>query len=89
MIANDLELHGTLERIAYLCRLLSQIRLTARSEEDYWCFSNSYLAEVEKMNAEVVEYFRCSPAIPSPTEAATPEAHELGRAVHTSLDLPA
>lgn len=58
MIANDLELQGTQERIAFFCRLLAQMRVKAKTPEEYRLYSNSYLAEIEKMNAEVLEYLK-------------------------------
>lgn len=58
MIANDLELQGTQERIAFFCKLLAQMRAKARSPREYELYSNSYLAEIEKMNAEVLEYLK-------------------------------
>ena len=70
MIANDLELQGTQERIAYFYQILSQIRAASRSPEEYRLYSNSYLAEIEKMNAEVLAYLRYAPAEILPAEAA-------------------
>ncbi|MGE0883217.1 MAG: hypothetical protein AB7P14_06720 [Blastocatellales bacterium] len=62
MIANDLELRVTQERIAHFCKLLAQMRAAAKSPEEYRLYSNSYLAEIEEMNAEVLEYLK-QPAI--------------------------
>jgi hypothetical protein len=56
MIANDLELQATEQRIAFFYRILSNMRVKSRSPEEYCLYSNSYLAEIEKMHAEVVEY---------------------------------
>ncbi len=58
MITNDLELQGTQERIAFFCKLLAQMRTTAKSPKEYELYSNSYLAEIEKMNAEILEYLK-------------------------------
>ena len=69
MIANDLELEGTRERIAYFCRILMQMRVTTKPEE-YLLFANSYLTEIEKMNAEVLEYLKRHPSETAPAEAA-------------------
>jgi len=57
MIHNDQELKGTQERIAYFCQLLAQFRVTA-SPENYPAMSSGYVAEIEKMQAEVLEYLR-------------------------------
>jgi hypothetical protein len=58
MIANDQELQGTQERIAFFYRLLAQMRITATTPEEYHLFSNSYLAEIERMHAEVLTYLK-------------------------------
>ena len=58
MIANDTELRVTQERIAFFSRLLANMRAQARSAEEYQRYSNSYLAEIEKMNGEVMSYLR-------------------------------
>ena len=57
MIHNDQELKATQERIAYFYQLLAQFRVTA-SPENYSAMSGGYLAEIEKMQAEVLEYLR-------------------------------
>ena len=69
MITNDNELQATQERIAFFCRTLAQMRVNATPEE-YRLYSNSYLAEIEKMNAEVVEYLSRHASEPAPAEAA-------------------
>ena len=43
MIANDQELQGTQERMAFFYRLLAQMRV-ADDPEEYRLFSDSYLA---------------------------------------------
>ena len=55
MIQNDNELEGTQQRIAYFCGLLAQFRVTVNSEI-YPKMAGAYLAEIEKMHAEVMEY---------------------------------
>jgi len=70
MIANDLELEGTQERIAFFYRILSQMRATAATPEEYRLYSNSYLAEIEKMNAEVLDYLKRHPSETAPAQAA-------------------
>jgi hypothetical protein len=69
MITNDLELQGTRERIAFFHGILMQMRVTTKAEE-YMFFANSYLAEVEKMNAEVLEYLKRHASQIAPAEAA-------------------
>ncbi len=55
MIANDTELECTQERITYFQRLLRQMRVATRVEE-FPSMAGAYLAEVEKMHREVMEY---------------------------------
>jgi hypothetical protein len=69
MIKNDTELKVTQERIANFYNLLAQFRLTI-PPDDYKLMASGYLAEIEKMNAEVLEYLRRHPSEPLPAEAA-------------------
>ena len=55
MITNDQELQVTQERIAHLQRWLVQIRQTARPKE-FEAVANNYRLEIERMQAEVLEY---------------------------------
>ncbi|MEW6374225.1 MAG: hypothetical protein AB1502_00335 [Thermodesulfobacteriota bacterium] len=55
MIANDQELKVTQERIAHLQGLLAKIRQNARPEE-FEAVASSYRLEIERMQAEVLEY---------------------------------
>ena len=70
MIANDTELQATQERIAFFYRTLANIHGQARSAEEYQRYSNSYLAELEKMQAEVLDYFRRHGKVALPAAAA-------------------
>jgi hypothetical protein len=70
MIANDQELQATQERVAFFYRLLAQMRVTATTPEEYRLFSNSYLAEIERMHAEALAYLKRHPSEPGPAEAA-------------------
>jgi hypothetical protein len=55
MITNDEELKVTQERITHLQCWLVQIRQTARPEE-FEAVASSYRLEIERMQAEVLEY---------------------------------
>lgn len=55
MIVNEQELKATQERIAQFQRWLAQIRQTARPEE-FEAVASSYRLEIERMQAEVLEY---------------------------------
>lgn len=70
MIANDLELQATQERIAFFYQTVANIRAKARTPEEYRLYANSYLAEIEKMNGEVLVYLKRHPSELASTEAA-------------------
>lgn len=70
MIANDTELQATQERIAFFYRILANMRVQARSAEEYRLYSNSYLVELEQMHTEVLEYLRHHAGAAIPAEAA-------------------
>ena len=55
MIANDQELKVTQERIAHLQGWLAKIRQNARPEE-FEAVASGYRLEIERMQAEVLEY---------------------------------
>mgnify|MGYP001568381772 CR=1 FL=1 len=55
MITNDQELQVTRERIARFQQWLMQIRQTARPGE-FDAVSSGYRLEIERMQAEVLEY---------------------------------
>ena len=55
MIRNEQELKVTQERIGYFQQLLMQLRQTARPEE-FQAVSGGYRIEIERMQAEVLEY---------------------------------
>jgi hypothetical protein len=55
MIRNDKELAVTHERVAMFERMLEELRKTARPEE--WAdLSSGYLAEIERMQREILDY---------------------------------
>jgi hypothetical protein len=55
MIMNDQELQVTQERIAHFQRWLADLRKTARPEE-FEALASGYRLEIERMQAEVLEY---------------------------------
>ena len=55
MIQDDRELQVTQERITYFEGLLAQLRVTARPEE-FPSVASGYRAEIERMQAEALEY---------------------------------
>ena len=56
MIQNDIELKATQDRIAWFESLVAQFRVADMSPAEFKLMSGSYLAEIEKMHAEVMEY---------------------------------
>jgi hypothetical protein len=62
MITHDQELRATQERIEQFQRWLGRIRLTARREE-FEAVASGYRLEIERMQAEVMDYLLCPPAM--------------------------
>ena len=69
MIKNDLELKCTQERIAWFEGLVAQFRISVEPE-NFPAMAGGYLAEIEKMHAEIMEYLRRHPSQIAPAEAA-------------------
>jgi hypothetical protein len=69
MIQNDVELKCTQERIAWFEGLVAQFRISVEPET-FPAMAEGYLAEIEKMHAEVMEYLRRHPSQIAPAEAA-------------------
>ena len=55
MITTDTELKATQERIAYFQSLMAQLRVST-SREEFPLVAGSYQAEIERMQAEAMEY---------------------------------
>ena len=64
MIHDDKELKTSQQRIAYFQDLLLQLRVKATPEE-FSLVSSGYRAEIEKMQAEVLEYLTQYAGTPS------------------------
>ncbi len=69
MIHNDIELKATQERIAKFESWVAQFRVTTAPAE-FKLMSGAYLAEIEKMNAEVLAYLKRHPSELAATQAA-------------------
>lgn len=69
MIQNDLELAGTQERIAFFAKIVAEMRVRAHPE-NYAAMASGYLAEIEKMHAEVMEYLSRHASEFEPAKAA-------------------
>jgi hypothetical protein len=62
MITNDLELAATRERIAKFQGWLVQMRQTARTEE-FEAVASGYRLEIERMQAEEMDYLLHPPLV--------------------------
>jgi hypothetical protein len=69
MIQNDLELKCTQERIAWFEGLVAQFRVSV-PPENFPAMAEGYLAEIEKMHDEVMEYLKSPANQTLPAEAA-------------------
>lgn len=69
MIQNDLELKATQERIALFAGWVAQFRVTTTPTE-FKQMAGAYLAEIEMMQGEVMEYLSRHASEPVPAEAA-------------------
>lgn len=69
MIQNDDELKCTQERIAWFEGLVAQFRVSVEPET-FPAMAEGYLAEIEKMHAEVIEYLKRHASQIVPAEAA-------------------
>jgi hypothetical protein len=69
MIQNDTELQGTQERITFFSRLVANMRQVEKPE-NFKYMASGYLAEIEKMHAEVMAYLRHHPSESAPPKAA-------------------
>ncbi len=67
MIANDEQLQSTLQRIAWFQKQITHLRKTERNPTNYRASVSGFLAEVDRMQLEVREYFS---HIPSETVGA-------------------
>ncbi len=61
MIKNDVELQAAQEYVLRFERILAAARSTY-TPEAYEAMASSYLAEIERVNAEIVEYLRRVPS---------------------------
>ena len=61
MIANDNELHVTLERIARFQRQVAHLRQVEAHPANYHASASGFLAEIDRMQLEVREYLSTHP----------------------------
>ncbi len=61
MIANDQELQTALDRIAWLQRQVVHLRRTETNPVNYRAAVSGFLAEIDRMQLDVREYFSVLP----------------------------
>jgi hypothetical protein len=61
VISNDHELETTLERILWFQRQVSHLRKTETNPVNYRAAVSGFLAEIDRMQLEVREYFSVLP----------------------------
>jgi hypothetical protein len=61
MIANDQELQTTLDRIAWVQEQMAHLRNTETNPVNYRAAASGFLAELDRMQLEVREYFSFLP----------------------------
>ena len=62
MIADDQHLQTTLDRIAWFQKQVAQLRQTETNPVNYRASVSGFLAEIDRMQLEVREYFSFLPA---------------------------
>lgn len=62
MIANDVQLQTTLERIAWFQSQIAQLRNTETNPDNYRAAVSGFLAEIDRMQLEVREYLSFLPS---------------------------
>ena len=61
MIANDQQLQTTLDRIAWFQNQVAHLRKTEKNPVNYRAAVSGFLAEIDRMQLEVREYFSFLP----------------------------
>jgi hypothetical protein len=62
MIANDQQLQTTLDRIAWFQQQVAQLRRTETNPANYRAAVSGFLAEIDRMQLDVREYFSFHPS---------------------------
>lgn len=61
MIVSDQELQTTLERIGWFQQQVAQLRKTETNPANYRAAVGGFLAEIDRLQLDVREYFGCLP----------------------------
>ncbi len=62
MITNDQDLESTIERIAWFQKQVAHLRKTETNPVNYRAVVSGFLAEIDRMQTEVREYFSYLPS---------------------------
>ncbi|HEX3871476.1 MAG TPA: hypothetical protein VHV77_13620 [Pirellulales bacterium] len=73
MIENDQQLETTLDRIGWFQKQVAQLRKTETNPTNYRAAVSGFLAEIDRMQLDVREYFSILP-----TTTVSVAAHESG-----------
>jgi hypothetical protein len=84
MIANDRELQATLERIAWFQQQVAHLRRTETNPVNYRAAVSGFLAEIDRMQLEVREYFSFLPVAESGGDEPGAAADDGARVVGVS-----
>ncbi len=79
MIANDLELRTTMERIAWFQQRAAHLRKVETNPVNYGAAVSGFLAEIDRMQLEIREYFRFLPTENVPTAPGVNAAADSSR----------
>lgn len=69
MITDDQVLHSTLERISWFQNQVAHLRKTEQNPINYRAAVSGFLAEIDRMQLEVREYFSVLPSERVPSES--------------------
>jgi hypothetical protein len=61
MITSDAELQTTLQRITWFQQQLAHLRRTETNAANYRAAASGFLAEIDRMQLDVREFFGCLP----------------------------
>ena len=81
MISNDEELQVTMERIERLQKQVARLRQVETNPTNYRLSAEGYLAEIDRMNLEVRDYFSLLPSDVAPDGALAVSTHSTDSAL--------
>jgi len=84
MIANDDELQTTLDRIVWFQQQVAHLRRTETNPVNYRAAVSGFIAEIDRMQLEVREYFHFLPAAEDAGTAEQVAQADSGRVLRVS-----